>query len=252
MDRHVQTALMVEHLTKHYPGARQPAVDNLSLTIRQGEIYGLLGPNGAGKTTTLSILSTILPPDNGSVSICGIDSRRHPMAAKRKIGLIPQDIALYPELTARENLSFFARLHGIRGERLKDRIDRALRMAGLEERAGQKVAAFSGGMKRRLNLSAGIVHDPAILFLDEPTVGIDAQSRGLILEKLLEIKATGVTMLYTTHYMEEAEALCDRVAIMDNGKILDCAAPKELTAKHPDCHHLGEVFLKMTGKALRD
>jgi ABC-2 type transport system ATP-binding protein len=247
-----KTALCAENLTKRYRGASPAAVDGLTLEIREGEIFGLLGPNGAGKTTAISMLSTILKPDRGAISICGIDTRRRPREVRRRIGLVPQDIALYPELTARENLSFFARLHGLRGGQLSDGILQALSVAGLTTKADQKVSTYSGGMKRRLNLAAGIVHSPRFLFLDEPTVGIDAQSRGQILDKLREIKQSGTTMLYTTHYMEEAETLCDRVAIMDRGKLLVSGTPGELLASHPGCHNLGELFLELTGKELRD
>lgn len=252
MELSEKTALCAQNLTKQYRGVSTPAVDGLNLAIREGEIFGLLGPNGAGKTTTISMLSTVLNSDRGTISICGIDTGRRPRQVKRRIGLVPQDIALYHELTARENLSYFARLHGLRGERLREGIRKALSVAGLADRAHQKVSAYSGGMKRRLNLAAGIVHSPRFLFLDEPTVGIDAQSRGLILEKLQEIKRSGTTMLYTTHYMEEAETLCDRVAIMDRGKILIEGTPRELLASHPGCRNLGGLFLELTGKELRD
>jgi ABC-2 type transport system ATP-binding protein len=252
MESFKKTALCAENLTKQYRGISPPAVDGLDLSIFEGEIFGLLGPNGAGKTTTISMLGTILPPDSGTITICGIDTRRRPREVRRLIGLVPQDIALYPELTARENLSFFARLHGLRGEWLKEGIRKALSAAGLSTRAHQKVSTFSGGMKRRLNLAAGMVHSPRFLFLDEPTVGIDAQSRELILGKLQEIRQSGATMLYTTHYMEEAETLCDRVAIMDRGKILVHGAPRKLLASHPGCRNLGELFLELTGKELRD
>lgn len=252
MELSSKTVLRVENLAKQYRGTSTPAVDGLFLDIHEGEIFGLLGPNGAGKTTAISMLSTILPPDRGAVSICGIDARRRPREVRRRIGLVPQDIALYPELTAWENLLFFARLHGLRGESLEEGIQKALSAVGLTPKAHQKVSTHSGGMKRRLNLAVGIVHAPHFLFLDEPTVGIDAQSRELILSKLQDIKRSGTTMLYTTHYLEEAETLCDRVAIMDRGKILIQGPPKELLVSHEKCDNLGELFLELTGKELRD
>ncbi len=247
-----QNLLMVSDLTKRYPGMDRPALDALDLTIRQGEIFGLLGPNGAGKTTTISILSTILRPTHGSVTLKQVDLLRQPMQARRIIGVVPQDIALYPELTAWENLAFFGRLHGLHGDRLRDRITTALAAVGLEEKQRQRVATFSGGMKRRVNLAAGFLHEPELLFLDEPTVGVDIQSRQLIMDKLQEIKTAGTTMIYTTHYMEEAHRLCNRVAIMDRGRILVEGTPDELVAQASDCDNLGELFLQLTGRQLRD
>lgn len=247
-----ENILVVKALTKHYPGMEHPALDALDLCIGRGEIFGLLGPNGAGKTTTISILSTILRPTRGSVALKQIDLLRHPMQARRIIGVVPQDIALYPELSARENLAYFGRLHGLRGQRLNECIQTALASVGLADKAGQRVASFSGGMKRRVNLAAGFLHGPELLFLDEPTVGVDIQSRRLIMDKLLEIKDTGTTMIYTTHYMEEAHQLCNRVAIMDHGRILAQGAPQELVAQSSECDNLGELFLDLTGRQLRD
>jgi len=245
-------AVVIENLSKRYSAADPPAVDGLDLQIRQGEIFGLLGPNGAGKTTTISILSTLLPPTGGRVTIGGIDSSRFPDKARRRIGLVPQEVALYPELTARENLSFFGRLHGLSGKELLEGIHSALKSVGLDSHAHRKISTFSGGMKRRANLAAGIVHAPPILLLDEPTVGIDAQSRELIMEKLIDLKDAGVTMVYTTHYMEEAQSLCDRVAIIDKGRMLAAGTPEQLMDDNPQCQNLGVLFLELTGKALRD
>jgi ABC-2 type transport system ATP-binding protein len=239
-------------LVKRYNGMVQPALDGLTLKIRPGEILGLLGPNGAGKTTAVSIISTILPPNDGRVTVCGVDLAESPRQARPLIGLVPQEIALYAELTAWENLAFFGRLQGLRGKLLKQRIGAALATVGLEAKAHQKVATYSGGMQRRTNLAVGMVHAPRLLLLDEPTVGIDPQSRQLILEKLQAIKQAGTAMLYTTHYMEEAQQVCDRVAIMDNGRILCQGAPRDLIAARPQCCSLGELFLHLTGKELRD
>jgi ABC-2 type transport system ATP-binding protein len=238
-------------LTRRYPGMARPAVAALDMTILQGEIFGLLGPNGAGKTTTIAMLSTILRPDGGTATLCGEDLLNNTRRVRRHIGLIPQEIALYPELTAAENLDFFGRLHHLKGPQLKRARETALAAVGLSDRADHKVATFSGGMKRRTNLAAGMLHRPAMLFLDEPTVGIDAQSRQLILDKLLGLKAEGLTMLYTTHYMEEAQRLCDRVAIMDHGRILKIGSPGELVAAE-GCMDLGELFIQLTGRELRD
>ncbi len=244
--------LEVTDLVKRYNGAARPALDGLTFAIRPGEILGLLGPNGAGKTTAVSIISTILAPSGGHVAVCGIDLRKTPRQVRPLIGLVPQEIALYAELTARENLTFFGRLQGLRGTRLKQRVAAALAAVGLEARAHQKIATFSGGMQRRINLAVGILHTPRLLLLDEPTVGIDPQSRHLILEKLQAIKQEGAAMLYTTHYMEEAQQLCDRVAIMDNGRILCQGPPNDLITARPDCRSLGELFLHLTGRELRD
>ncbi len=245
-------AITVRHLTKRYRGAAQPSVSDLDLTVHGGEIFGLIGPNGAGKTTTLSLLSTILAPDRGRINICGIDCVRQPGKARRLIGVVPQNIALYPTLTAWENLTFFARLHGVPKQQTTERVSRALSFVGLASKAHQKIAAYSGGMKRRANIAAGLVHAPRILFLDEPTVGIDPQSRQLILDRLRHMKDTGTTVLYTTHYMEEAQQLCDRVAVMDGGRMLLEGTPTALLATHDDCADLGALFLKLTGKQLRE
>jgi ABC-2 type transport system ATP-binding protein len=243
--------LVAQDLVKHYSGMARPAVAGLDLTIARGEILGLLGPNGAGKTTTIAMLSTTLRPDRGRVRVCGLDALRKTRRARAHIGLVPQEIALYAELTAAENLHFFGRLQRLQGRDLKSACEEALTAVGLENRAHQKVATFSGGMKRRTNLAAGLLHRPDLLFLDEPTVGIDAQSRQLILEKLLDLKSQGLTMLYTTHYMEEAAQLCDRVAVMDHGRLLRTGPPGELVADE-GCRDLGELFLQLTGRELRD
>lgn len=244
--------LTVKGLCKRYPGTPQAAVKDLNLAITRGEIFGLLGPNGAGKTTTISMLSTILKPDSGSITMDHLDVQRRAKQVRAIIGFVPQKIALYPELTAWENLAFFGRLHGMKGRHLKNSIQHTLALVGLEARAHQKVSAFSGGMQRRTNLAAGLLHQPKLLFLDEPTVGVDIQSRQLILDQLQEIKNTGTTMLYTTHYMEEAQQICDRVAIMDTGVILAQGPPNVLINQASGCQNLGELFLQLTGKQLRD
>ena len=244
--------LAAVNLVKVYPNAPQPALRNLDLTVSRGEIYGLLGPNGAGKTTAISIMSAGLLPTEGTVEIYGWDVIRHRSRVKQMIGLVPQDIAIYPDLTARENLSYFGKLYGLKGAELTDRIADALKLVGLTAKADQVVKHYSGGMKRRVNLAAGILHTPRLVFLDEPTVGIDAQSRNLILEKLMILKDSGTTMIYTTHYMEEAQQLCTRAAVMDEGRVIVEGHPASLIDKHPDCSNLGELFLKLTGKNLRD
>ncbi len=216
----------VNGLVKKY--GERVAVNGVSFQVRQGEIFGLLGPNGAGKTTTLSILSTLLPPDGGEVQIDGYDVVRDADRIKPLIGFVPQEIALYPALSAWDNLAFFGRIYGLRGRALKERIAFVLDMVGLRDRARDAVHTFSGGMKRRLNIAVSLIHQPRLLFLDEPTVGVDPQSRNFIFEHIERLKAEGMTIIYTTHYMEEAERLCDRVAIMDEGRILALDTPRQL------------------------
>lgn len=195
------------------------AVDGVSLDIRPGETFGLLGPNGAGKSTLINLMVGILRPDTGKVMIDDeSDPTRH--AIRRLIGVAPQALSLYPELTGEENLEFFGRLYGFSGAALQDRVKYALEFVGLFERRGDRASGYSGGMQRRLNLAAAILHDPKILLLDEPTVGVDPHSRNNLFESIERFKARGRTILYTTHYMEEAQRLCDRVAIMDKGRIL--------------------------------
>jgi ABC-2 type transport system ATP-binding protein len=196
------------------------AVHEVSFTVHPGEMVGLLGPNGAGKTTTVSMIAGLLAPDRGEVRIEGSVIRSETDPVKRRMGLVPQELALHDELSARENLALFGALYGIGGAELRRTLDAAFGIAGLADRAGDKVATFSGGMKRRLNLAAALLHSPAILLLDEPTVGVDPQSRNAIFANLEDLKRQGKTLVYTTHYMEEAERLCDRIIIIDHGKVI--------------------------------
>ncbi|WP_041277844.1 ABC transporter ATP-binding protein [Desulfotalea psychrophila] len=244
--------LLARELVVQYPTASAPALNGLSLEIGRGEIFGLLGPNGAGKTTAISVMTTLLRPSSGSLLLDGEDMLTRPMQARRKIGLVPQDIALYPSLTARENIHYFGRLHGLTGKRLRARCEECLQLVGLGESADRPIATYSGGMKRRANLAVGIVHQPQLLFLDEPTVGIDAQSRNMILENLQRLNEEGMSMLYTTHYMEEAQQLCSRIVIIDAGHVLAEGAPSTLVAARTGCKNLEELFLQLTGRQLRD
>ena len=196
------------------------AVQEVSFTVRPGEAVGLLGPNGAGKTTTVSMIAGLVAPDAGEVRIEGGVVRGETDPIKRKMGLVPQDLALHDLLSARDNLALFGALYGMRGAELKRAMDSALDLVGLADRAKDRVSAFSGGMKRRLNMAGALLHDPAILLLDEPTVGVDPQSRNAIFDNLEELKRRGKTLVYTTHYMEEAERLCDRIVIVDHGKVI--------------------------------
>ncbi|MCW5717259.1 MAG: ABC transporter ATP-binding protein [Bauldia sp.] len=195
------------------------AVKDISIQIAPGETYGLLGPNGSGKTTTISMICGLLPADGGEVLVAGMPMTTTTLEPKKIVGLVPQDLAIYPDLTARENLSFFGRLYGIPSATLKARVEEVLRVIGLLDRAGDRSGTFSGGMKRRLNIGIGLIHGPSLLVLDEPTVGVDPQSRNSILESIEKLAGAGIAVLYTTHYMEEAERLCDRVAIIDGGEI---------------------------------
>jgi ABC-2 type transport system ATP-binding protein len=196
------------------------AVAGVSLTIRPGEIVGLLGPNGAGKSTTVAMLCGLTPPDRGTVRVDSIPLDDDAGAAKRRLGLVPQEVALYEELSALANIRLFGALYGITGTQLDERVGTALELVGLSDRARDKAATFSGGMKRRLNMACALVHDPEVLLLDEPTVGVDPQSRNAIFENLETLRSRGKGLLYTTHYMEEAERLCDRIVIIDHGKII--------------------------------
>ena len=209
--------LTAEGLVKRF--GQHTAVDGVSLQIAPGETFGLLGPNGAGKTTTISMIAGLLRPDEGSVTVGGVDLGRDPIAAKRHIGLVPQDLAIYPELSARDNLRFFGQLQGLHGADLKTRVQEVLEVIGLADRAKEASKKFSGGMKRRLNIGVGLLHAPALLILDEPTVGVDPQSRNSILESVERLSTEGMAVLFTTHYMEEAERLCDRIAIIDGGRV---------------------------------
>jgi ABC-2 type transport system ATP-binding protein len=222
--------LELSGLGKDY--GERTAVKALDLTVTKGEILGLLGPNGAGKTTTISMASGVVTPTRGKVTIGGVELAKQPRVAKAKLGLVPQDLALYEELSATQNLTYFAALYGIHGKLAAERVAWALGVVGLADRAKDIVKTYSGGMQRRLNIAAGLVHKPEILILDEPTVGVDPQSRNHIFETVRTLRASGITVIYTSHYMEEVEALCDRVAIMDDGAIVALGTIAELVARY--------------------
>ncbi len=227
--------IAVENLSKRFGDV--VAVDGVSFDVGRGEIFGLLGPNGAGKTTTINMLCGLVRPDAGTVALEGqADPTRAPV--RTVLGVAPQSIALYEELTAQSNLEFFGRIQGLAGRRLKDRVAACLEIAGLMQRRKDRLSTFSGGMKRRLNLVGALLHEPAILLFDEPTAGVDPQSRNLIFDTIGQLKAEGRTILYTTHYMEEAQRLCDRVAILDHGKILDLDTVGNLIARHGGASHI--------------
>lgn len=221
--------ISVENLKKSY--GDNPALKGISFEIGKGEFYGLLGPNGAGKTTTINIISTLVNPDEGRVAINGNDLTTHPRECKSAIGVVPQEIALYNELSAYDNLMFWGGLYNVPKNVLSKRIDTTLELFGLLDRKKDKVKTYSGGMKRRINIASALLHDPQILFMDEPTVGIDPQSRNLIYEVMRKLHSEGMTFVYTTHYMEEAERFCDRIGIIDNGEIITQGSLHELRTK---------------------
>ena len=239
--------LQVAHLRKTY--GTLVAVDDASFTVQRGQLVGLLGPNGAGKTTTLSMIAGLVAADAGTVVIDGRPLGGDTDPIKRRFGLVPQDLALYDELSARENLRFFGALYDLTGRALDAAVARVLDTVGLADRATSKVKTFSGGMKRRLNLAIGLLHDPDILLLDEPTVGVDPQSRNAIFDNLESLKSQGKALLYTTHYMEEVERLADQIVVMDHGRVI---ADDTVSALTHAGGTLEDVFLTLTGRSLRD
>jgi ABC-2 type transport system ATP-binding protein len=219
--------LEVQNLVKKYGDFA--AVKGISFDIKEGEIFSLLGPNGAGKTTTISMLSTLYAPTSGDATIAGHSVKQNPMAVRNAIGVVPQEIALYEDLTAKENLIFWGQMYGLSGKSLTARVDEVLEQIGLLDKAKDRVKTYSGGMKRRVNIGVGLLHKPKLLFMDEPTVGIDPQSRRAILDTVKDLNKQGMTVLYTTHYMEEAEELSDRVGIIDHGELIALGTQKDLT-----------------------
>ena len=247
-------AVEVHELGKSY--GRTPALESLSFSIGRGETFGLLGPNGAGKTTTVNILSTYLEPDRGRVSICGYDAACEKEKVRQVIGVVPQEVALYPNLTALENLVFWARINGVPGKEVSSRAAELLNLVDLWDRRDDLVSTLSSGMKRRLNLAAGLVHNPKFLILDEPTVGIDVQTRRQIYNLVARLKSDGISILYTSHYLDEAERLCDRVAIIDRGAVLAVGATDQIVAANKDRRKttsgLEDLFIELTGSDLRE
>ncbi len=237
-------------LTKVFNGRN--AVDRLDLEIEEGEFFGLLGPNGAGKSTTVAMLSTILRPTRGTVTIAGYDIKRQAKEIRRIIGVVPQEFGLYDQLTAAENLAYFGKLHGVEGGKLKVRIEELLKLVQLQDRANDLVKTFSGGMKHRLNLVMGLIHEPKLLFLDEPTTGLDPQARLAVWELIKRFQSEGVTILLTTHYMEEADYLCERVAIMDRGKVIALDSPARLKRSIGKLEVIEVKARKVTKKVLNE
>lgn len=234
--------LEVQNLVKNYGNFQ--AVKGVSFNIQEGEIFSLLGPNGAGKTTTISMLSTLYEPTSGDATIAGHSVKKNPMGVRNAIGVVPQDLALYEDLSAKENLIFWGQMYNLSGKSLSSRVDEVLEQIGLTDKAKNKVKTFSGGMKRRVNIGVGLLHKPKLLFMDEPTVGIDPQSRRAILDTVKDLNKQGMTVLYTTHYMEEAEELSNRVGIIDHGELIAIGTQKELTKQVGETEtlilHVGE------------
>lgn len=248
-----EITVRTKELTKKYDN--KVVVDGIELEIHKGEIFGLLGPNGAGKSTTMNMICSIVKQTSGTIELFGKSPKKHKKEIIQKIGYIPQEIAIHGNLKAWENVELFTSLYGIRGKELKEAVDESLAYVGLSDKRNIFAKTFSGGMKRRLNIACAIGHHPELLIFDEPTVGIDPQSRNFILEKIRETNETGTTIIYTSHYMEEIEAICTRIAIMDNGKIIAVGTSEELkrlVSDHTEDIALEEVFLTLTGKKLRD
>lgn len=244
-----ESAIVMDRVVKRFEDVT--AVDGVSLHVARGELFGLLGPNGAGKTTTVNILCGLIKPTSGVVVVGGYDVQKESVKVKKLIGVCPQETAVYPYLTGVENIELFGNLHVLDKATLKTRRDMLLEKVGLAQDAKRRVEKYSGGMKRRLSLILALIHNPQIIFLDEPTIGMDPQSRRAVWDFMRELKKEGKTIFLTTHYMEEAEALCDRVGIIDHGKLIMLDSPKELVSKH-NVENLEEVFIKLTGRRIRE
>ena len=242
----------IDQLSKQYHGSESYAVKQLSLQIMPREIFGLLGPNGAGKTTLISMLCGLIKPSAGQFTIAGKSYKNQAMAIRQLIGVVPQEYALYPTLTAQENLAYFGAMHGLRGKQLNELIVQALEKMGLASFANKRLGTFSGGMKRRINLLAGTLHQPQVLFLDEPTVGVDVQSKNTILDYLHELNQGGTTIVYTSHHLIEAQELCDRIAIIEGGTVIAQGTAEDLIHSVADARNLEDVFIALTGRGLRD
>ncbi len=243
--------LQIQQLEKTYKNAAEPSLQGLSLQFSDKSIVGLLGPNGAGKTTTISILCGLVKADAGNAMLLGMDVEKEREAIKSRIGVVPQSIALYPTLTAMENLQYIGRLYGLSTALLKERINHYLQLFGLEKSAHKAIRYYSGGMKRRANIIASLLHEPELLILDEPTAGVDVQSRNMILQFLASYNKLGHGIIYTSHLLEEAQQLCDEIAIIDHGRLVVQGKPTELMQEQ-QAQSLEQVFLQLTGSSLRD
>jgi ABC-2 type transport system ATP-binding protein len=248
----LQPIIQITSLSKKYKDADDFSLNNLTLSINEGQIFGLLGPNGAGKTTLISMLCGLIKPTSGSFTISNLMYAENAFEIKKIIGVVPQEYALYPTLTARENLLYFGSMYGLKSKQLKDKVTESLDFLGLLKFADKRVETFSGGMKRRVNLIAGILHNPKVLFLDEPTVGVDVQSKNSIIEYLKQLNDKGTTIIYTSHHLSEAQDFCTDIAIIDRGKIYAQGTPASLISDTQKARNLEDVFISLTGKELRD
>lgn len=244
--------IQITSLSKKYKNAEMYSLNDLTLTINEGQIFGLLGPNGAGKTTLISMLCGLVKPTSGSFTINGMSYANNATKIKQFIGVVPQEYALYPTLTARENLHYFGSMYGLKGQDLKEKVIETLDLLGLLKFADKRIETFSGGMKRRINLIAGILHNPKIIFLDEPTVGVDVQSKNAIIDYLKHLNKNGTTIIYTSHHLSEAQDFCTDIAILDQGKIYAQGTPSGLISNTQNAQNLEDVFISLTGKELRD
>jgi ABC-2 type transport system ATP-binding protein len=248
----LQPIIQITQLSKKYKDAETYSLNDFSLSINEGQIFGLLGPNGAGKTTLISLLCGLIKPTSGSFSINNLTYVKNSNEIKKIIGVVPQEYALYPTLTARENLMYFGSMYGLKGDNLKDKVIESLDFLGLLKFADKRVETFSGGMKRRVNLIAGILHNPKILFLDEPTVGVDVQSKSAIIDYLKQLNKNGTTIIYTSHHLSEAQDFCTDIAIIDRGQLFAQDTPENLIRSTAKANNLEDVFISLTGKELRD
>ncbi|MES2748214.1 MAG: ABC transporter ATP-binding protein [Bacteroidota bacterium] len=248
----MQPIIQIQSLSKKYKDTDAFSLNELTLSIYEGQIFGLLGPNGAGKTTLISLLCGLIKPTSGSFTIQNLMYAENANAIKKIIGVVPQEYALYPTLTAKENLMYFGSMYGLKGKILQQKVTESLDFLGLLKFADKRVETFSGGMKRRVNLIAGILHNPKILFLDEPTVGVDVQSKNAIIEYLKQLNQSGTTIIYTSHHLSEAQEFCTDIAIIDRGKIYAQGTPTTLIANTSNARNLEDVFIALTGKELRD
>lgn len=248
----MQPIIQILQLSKKYKDAETYSLNDFSLSVNEGQIFGLLGPNGAGKTTLISMLCGLIKPTSGSFSINNLNYADNSNEIKKIIGVVPQEYALYPTLTARENLMYFGSMYGLKGNDLKEKVIGNLDFLGLLKFADKRIETFSGGMKRRVNLIAGILHNPKILFLDEPTVGVDVQSKSAIIDYLKQLNKNGTTIIYTSHHLSEAQDFCTNIAIIDRGQLYARDTPENLIRSTANANNLEDVFISLTGKELRD
>jgi ABC-2 type transport system ATP-binding protein len=248
----LEPIIKIVSLSKKYKNAEMYSLENFTLSVNEGQIFGLLGPNGAGKTTLISILCGLVAPTSGHFSVNNLIYEDNANEIKKIIGVVPQEYALYQTLTARENLMYFGSMYGLKGKNLRDKVTESLDFLGLLKYADKKIETFSGGMKRRVNLIAGILHNPKVLFLDEPTVGVDVQSKNTIIEYLKKLNKNGTTIIYTSHHLSEAQDFCTEIAIIDRGIIYAQGTPNDLINATSNARNLEDVFISLTGKELRD